>query len=156
MKTEEKGFMIVMLAVLVGMTVFSVNFSQGSRMLPLFSGIFSAVLLAFLIAMVFSPKLATWYKRIERKAGEDESVPLTVSERRKELRIFSWFIGGTVLVYLIGFIAAIPLFLFLFLRFSAGERWKMSVLLPAIVTAVLYVTFVVILRVPLEGGVFFQ
>jgi hypothetical protein len=156
MKTEEKGFMIIVLAVLVGMTVFSLNYSSGSRMLPLVSGIFCSVLLAFLIAMVFSPKLATWYKRIERKAGADEAAPLTSSERKKEMRIFLWFIGGTLLVYLIGFIAAIPLFLFLFLRFSARESWTMSVLLPAIVTAVIYVTFVAVLRVPLEGGVFFQ
>jgi hypothetical protein len=156
MKIEEKAFMILTLAVLGGMTLFSIHYSAGSRTLPLVSGTATSLLLAFLIAMSFSPQLAAWYKRIERKAGEDEAVPLTGQERKKELRVFAWFIGGSLLVFLIGFIAAIPLFLFLFLRFSAKESWKMSVLLPAIVTAVLYVTFVVVLRVPLEGGILFQ
>lgn len=156
MKKEEKAFMILTLAVAAGMTVFSFSFTGGSRTLPLISGIFSSILLTFLIAMSFSPKLSSWYGRLERKAGADEAVAVTAGERKKELLIFTWFIGGVFLVYLLGFIIAIPLFLFLFLRFRAKESWTMSLVLPFMITAVIYGTFVMVLKVPLEGGIFFQ
>ena len=55
MKDEQKAFMIFLIAVMLGMTLLSLRFSTGSRMLPMISGICASAIAAFLILMSFSP-----------------------------------------------------------------------------------------------------
>lgn len=155
MKTEEKAFMVFLLAVTAGLTVLSFGFSTGSRMLPLVSGGFATALLLFLVFLSLRPRLADWYAKLEKQALMDMA-PLTREEKKRELSVFAWFLGGVLLVYLLGFIVAIPLFLFLFLRFSARESWTICLALPAAVIAVVYMAFVYILMIPLEAGILFQ
>jgi phosphoglycerol transferase MdoB-like AlkP superfamily enzyme len=155
MKNEQNAFMILLLVIMLGMTGLSFRFSSGSRMLPMISGICSSAILAFLIAMTFSSRLASWYGKFEKKALlSDEK--MTKEERKKEISIVAWFVGGTVLVYLVGFIFSIPAFLFLFLKWRAKEKWLVSILVPLVVTAVVYFVFMWVLSVPLYEGVFFE
>ena len=144
MRNEQKAFMMVLL-----------SFSSGSRMLPMISGICSSAILVFLIVMTFSSRLASWYGRFEKKALlMDEK--MTVEERKKEVSVVAWFVGGTVLVYLVGFIVSIPAFLFLFLKWRAKEKWMVSIVVPVAVTAVVYFVFIWVLSVPLYEGVLFE
>ena len=155
MRNEQKAFMMVLLSIMLGMTVLSFRFSSGSRMLPMISGICSSAILVFLIVMTFSSRLASWYGRFEKKALlMDEK--MTVEERKKEVSVVAWFVGGTVLVYLVGFIVSIPAFLFLFLKWRAKEKWMVSIVVPVAVTAVVYFVFIWVLSVPLYEGVLFE
>ena len=151
MKNEEKIFMLVVLIITVIMVVVSFQYSSGSRMLPLFSGIFVFLLMGFLVIMSFFSFLAGWYQKFEMKSILSEKV-LSLDEKKREFSVVAWFSGCTVLIYLLGFMIGIPLFLFLFLKIWAKESWLLSVVLAAVVSVVVYFTFVYILRVPLHGG----
>jgi presenilin-like A22 family membrane protease len=81
---------------------------------------------------------------------------MTVQERKNEVSIVAWFAGGTILVYLVGFIFSIPPFLFLFLKWRAKEKWLVSILVPVVVTAIVYFVFMWLLHIPLYEGVLFE
>ena len=155
MKNEQKAFMIFLIFLMLGMTLLSLRFSTGSRMLPMISGICASAIAAFLILMSFSPATASWYSRLEKKSlfsAED----MSNEERKKEISVIAWFLACSILIYLVGFMIAIPLFLFMFLKWRAKEGWLLSVVIPCVVAAVVYFAFVWILRVPLYKGFFFE
>ena len=152
MKNEEKVFMIFLLIIILLMVFFSFNYSGGSQMLPLFSGIFSALIVGFLVMMSFFPKIISFYQKFETKSVLSESV-LTVAEKKREVSIIAWFSGCTAAIYFLGFLIGIPLFLFTFLKIWAKESWLLSIVLAAVVLGVVYFTFIYILRVPLHSGI---
>lgn len=152
MKNEEKIFMIVLLIIILLMVFLSFQYSSGSQILPLASGIFSALIMGFLVIMSFFPKIISFYQKFETKPviSEDE---LNVDEKKREVSVIAWFIGCTAMIYVLGFLIGIPLFLFLFLKLWARESWLLSLVLAAVVLGVVYFAFVYILRVPLHEGV---
>jgi len=153
MKHEERVFMIILLVVTLTMAVMSLKFSRGARMLPFASGIVAAAMMGFLVVMAFSPRLKSWYQKFEEKAILTK-ISLSEKEKKRELVVAAWFIGCTFLIYFLGFMVGIPLFLFLFLKVWAKESWLMSVVLSGVVLGIVYLSFVHILQVPLHEGVF--
>ena len=152
MKNEEKLFMIFLLVIILLMVFFSFNYSGGSQMLPLFSGIFSALIVGFLVIMSFSSKIISFYQKFETKSVLSEEV-LNVDEKKREVSVIAWFSGCTATIYFLGFLIGIPLFLFMFLKIWAKESWLLSSVIAAVVLGVVYFTFIYILRVPLHGGI---
>ena len=152
MKNEEKIFMIFLLIIMLLMVVFSFNYSGGSQILPLASGIFSALIMGFLVTMSFFPKIISFYQKFETKpvVSEDE---LSGDEKKREVSVITWFSGCTAAIYFLGFLIGIPLFLFMFLKIWAKESWLMSSVLAVVVLGVVYFTFIYTLRVPLHSGI---
>ena len=155
MKNEEKIFLIFLLIIILLMVFFSFNYSGGSQILPLVSGIFSALIVGFLVIMSFSSKIISFYQKFETKSVLSEEV-LNVDEKKREISIIAWFSGCTAAIYFLGFLIGIPLFLFMFLKIWAKESWLLSSVLAAVVLIVVYFTFIYILRVPLHGGILFS
>jgi len=54
----------------------------------------------------------------------------------------------------LGFLFAVPLFLFLFLKIGAKEGWVLSLSMSGVVLGVVYFIFVHILQIPLHTGIF--
>lgn len=152
MKNEEKIFMIVLLIIILLMAFFSFQYSGGSQILPLASGIFSALIMGFLVVMSFSSKIISFYQKFETKSVLSEDV-MNVAEKKREVSVIAWFSGCTAAIYFLGFLIGIPLFLFMFLKIWAKESWILSLVLAAIVLGVVYFTFIYILRVPLHSGI---
>ena len=115
------------------------------------SGIFSAAIMGFMVMISFSPKIAAWYQRFEKKPVLSEKT-LKDDEKKRERSVIAWFSGCTAVIYFLGFLVGIPVFLFLFLKLWAKESWLLSVVLSTAVLVVIYFTFVYILRVPLHRG----
>ena len=134
------------------MVFFSFYYSGGSQILPLISGIFSALVMGFLVMMSFSSKIISFYQKFETKSVLSEEV-LSVDEKKRELSVVAWFSGCTAMIYFFGFLIGIPLFLFMFLKLWAKESWLLSAVLAAVVLGVVYFTFIYILRVPLHSGI---
>jgi hypothetical protein len=155
MKNEEKVFMAILLIIMFSMVFMSFRFSSGAKVLPLISGIFSAAMMCFLVVMAFSSRMTAWYQQLEAKTILSKVI-LNDAEKRREIWVVVWFSGCTILIYLLGFIIGIPLFLFLFLKLWAKESWMLSVVLSAVVLGVVYFSFIYILRVPLHEGIFLQ
>jgi hypothetical protein len=153
MKNEERIFMVFLLLIMLLMVFMGFRYGAGSKILPMASGIFSGVIVAFLLIMSFSSRIRAWYQKFEKRSVLTES-ELSVKEKKRELSVIAWFSGCTVAIYFLGFLAAIPLFLFLFLKFWAKESWLLSLVLAAAVPVIVYFTFVYILSVPLHTGLF--
>jgi len=168
MKTEEKIFTIFFLVVVAAMIFFTLDIQRpGSKLMPFVVGLGTLVLLILLTAMALSRRLASWYRRLEGRAtpslsgitpdasgSEDKAQALKT--RKKEIAVVGWLMFLTAATYFLGFLVAIPVFLFLFLKFWAKEGWGISLGMPFAVSAAVYLVFVYILQIPLHTGVLFD
>ena len=71
---------------------------------------------------------------------------------RKELIVSGYIIGLIVSILLFGFYITVPIFLVSFLRFFAQASWRMAILLPAAVSAFLYMMLAYVFRMTLHLG----
>jgi hypothetical protein len=69
---------------------------------------------------------------------------------------FAWIIGFFFLILLLGFSVALPLMVFLFLKFQAKERWGMSLVLTGSALAFFLGLFVWLLNIPFPAGWMFE
>lgn len=65
---------------------------------------------------------------------------------------FAWLGMFLAAIYLVGFLAAIPVFVFAFVRFSAQQAWLRSALVALLATAFVYCIFVWLLEYRLFSG----
>ena len=68
---------------------------------------------------------------------------------RRTVEILGWIVGLLLAVYLVGFVVAVPLVAFAYLRTSGREGWVASVVVAALCWALLYGVFDRALHVPL-------
>ena len=120
MKNEQKAFLLFLIVLMLGMALLSLRFSPGSRMLPMISGLGASAIGVFLLLMSFSPAASAWYGRLEKKSLF-QAEEMSPEERKKEISVVLWFLGCSALIAIAGFLVAIPVFLFLFLKCRAKE-----------------------------------
>ena len=75
--------------------------------------------------------------------------------KTKEGAVAGWLVFLVAATYLLGFLVAIPLFLFLFLKLWAREGWALSLCMSGIVLGAAFFIFAYILNVPLHQGIIF-
>jgi hypothetical protein len=68
------------------------------------------------------------------------------------LAVFAWMVGFVALVLFGGFAAAVPIFVFLYLRLDSREGWLLSGVLAAAAWGFFYVVFQRLLHFPFEAG----
>lgn len=73
-------------------------------------------------------------------------------EVRRTVSMFAWVLGFFLIILLVGFTIAIPLFFLLFLRLQGKEGWKMSIGLAAVAWLSFYGLFVWLLNIPFAEG----
>ena len=96
-----------------------------------------------------------------RGQGQTTSTMLATAEydlppdvvRRRTLRVMLWIVGFMATLWLLGFPIAVPLLTLAYLRFGAGERWLLSIVLAAATGILFYVVFVRVLTIFFERGV---
>ena len=71
---------------------------------------------------------------------------------RKEMIVWGYIFALIGSILLFGFYITVPIFLVVFLRFYAQARWPMAILLPAAVSAFLYVMLGYVFRMTLHRG----
>jgi uncharacterized membrane protein YGL010W len=74
------------------------------------------------------------------------------SPGRRVLMVFAWMIGFIALVLLGGFAAAVPVFVFLYLRLDSREGWLLSGVLAAAAWGFFHLVFQRLLHFPFEAG----
>jgi putative tricarboxylic transport membrane protein len=72
--------------------------------------------------------------------------------RRRTLLLFAWIAGFVVLVALVGFPAAVPIFMVSYLGFQSGAGWPTALGLAGAAWAFFYGVFQWLLRLPFEPG----
>jgi len=155
MKNEEKIFMAILLIIMLVMVFMAFKYSTGARVLPLLSGIAAAAMMGVIVLMAFSSRMASWYEKFEAKDILSK-VMMSRDEKKREISVVAWFTGCTFIIYLLGFMVGIPVFLFLFLKIWGKESWVLSLVTAGVVLGVIYFSFVDILNVPLHKGIFLE
>ncbi|MEM5450065.1 tripartite tricarboxylate transporter permease [Paraburkholderia guartelaensis] len=69
-------------------------------------------------------------------------------------RFFGWFVAFLVCMSLIGMIPTVPIMIVAFMRVEGGEPWKLSLILAACVTALIYGVFDRIIHIPWPSSLF--
>jgi hypothetical protein len=157
-KREELVFNLFLLAVLVLMLVVNFQYRPRARRIPMMTGLCTLGLLVAVNARTIKNRTRDEFEKQSKSHADDLDAPPQGSNAiyaKKEAVIILWLVGLTALMYLIGFLIAIPLYLFLFLFVFAKETWKVSLGMSVGVFAVIYVIFVKILNVHVHEGLLF-
>lgn len=85
-------------------------------------------------------------------APSEESRP-TSNVFRRELSFAAWLLLLVALIYFIGYLAAIPLFMIPFMRLRSSESWRLTLSITAVTWTFVYVVFIVVMGAPLHEGV---
>jgi len=68
----------------------------------------------------------------------------------------AWMLVFFAAVVLLGFEIAVPLFVFVYLKFQGGEGWTLSIVITAVVAAVFYGLFDALLHLPFPPGLLLE
>jgi presenilin-like A22 family membrane protease len=166
MKAEEKVFTFLLILTVFTMLILTFGYHSEARLVPLLVGICTLVFMVLLGIMAISTRFAQWYQKLEGRSlssltgrseesqsPEGDVDPLNHSKKGKS--VIGWLLFLTASTYIFGFLVAIPVFLFLFLKLRAKEGWVLSLCLSAAVTGTVYLVFALILHVPLHRGILY-
>ena len=72
--------------------------------------------------------------------------------RKRTITMFSWMFGFFAAIWLVGYVIAIPLMVFTYLKFQSNESWVLSTTLTAFAFVFFYSLFVKLLNLPFPDG----
>ncbi|HEX6767809.1 MAG TPA: tripartite tricarboxylate transporter TctB family protein [Candidatus Binatia bacterium] len=82
--------------------------------------------------------------------GQKEMDPAVV--KRRTITMFSWMLGFFLMIWLLGYVIAIPVMVFSYLKFQSNESWMLSTTLTVIAFVFFYSLFVKLLTLPFPEG----
>lgn len=144
---------LVILAVLV---IMAMGYNRKARTMPLVVGIPGLVLAAvhILRETVSRPQLTEGKEVIAEKA-EDSIEGRNVEENKKIFAAIGWMVLLVGMIWLIGFIIALPLYTFVFMK-SRKENWLTSIIVASVGVGVIYFLFMMGLELTLYKGLLFE
>jgi len=72
--------------------------------------------------------------------------------RKRTITMFAWMFGFFAMIWLVGYVVAIPLMVFGYLKFQSNEAWGLSIMLTVIAFIFFYALFVRLLNLPFPDG----
>jgi hypothetical protein len=132
--------MLFSLAIVLGAYTYPY---EAARRIPVLIGSVVFVLAAITLALELRSK--------KKDTSDAEGEPSLISYWRTG----AWVCGVGLSIYLVGFLVAIPLFLFSYLKLNS-TGWKRSTIVAVITTAVVYGLFEYILSFKLYRGLVFS
>jgi hypothetical protein len=156
MKCKGKHVMnLSLMAISVGVIITAMEWPFKTAFFPVLVGIFLFFgAMADLLLDVFGSK-GTDSKQgvVDFQLSEDIDPALAT---RRTLVAFAWIIGFFFLILFFGFIIAVPLMVFLFLKVQAEEKWGISIFLTGLALGFFFFLFVWLLDTPFAEGWVFQ
>jgi hypothetical protein len=127
----------LMLAIFVAMDAMAWTYPYKAGLMPLVVGLPGAVLCLFQVIVEL------------RHAG---ATPVLLAPVGRELQMFCWLTAFAVAILLLGFLIAVPLMLYLYLRFDSHEPQWLSLTIALAGVVVIYGVFDQLLSVQLWDG----
>lgn len=167
----DRLFTAILLLMVGTQLALSLNYKGETRLVPLIIGVPTFCLLTILLALQTSTRLAnsldgfssTDVFGMENQvrnlndsidtARSDSDDPSSITQRRKDLAlIMSWMIVFFGLIFVLGFMLSIPIFLLAFYRLQASRSWPQTLIFTLVVWGFVVVVFKVVLGSPLYSG----
>lgn len=145
----DLAFALFLIAVFAYATVAALGFPEGAKLFPAAVAV-PSLLLAVLLAVISLRSRGTAV--VPPPPDAEGEATLAPEERtRRTGEIAAWFLGIFAAVYLLGFLIAIPVSAFAYLRFAAREGWVPSVGVAALCWSLVFGVFDRLLHVPPTG-----
>ncbi|MFH1003714.1 MAG: tripartite tricarboxylate transporter TctB family protein [Chloroflexota bacterium] len=142
-------FLMVVLLVMIATIVDSLGFKTlSAKLLPLMFAGFITLLGTVQLFREMRGGGAPEKVQVDEDTGLDAAEP---SGWGGYLVHGAWIVGFALAIYLIGFLAVIPLFTLAYMKFQ-GTRWLTSVITAVVLTAVIYGLFDILLQIRLYEG----
>jgi hypothetical protein len=149
--------------------IFYLTFDLGrvARMVPFAVVVPTLLLLLVQLMLDMLPRLSQAYSRLENKdlfsveglrkkiSQSVEAVEDQTLERYKEREAFLWLLALLLLIYLLGFLVALPLYTLLYLK-KRTEKWLMAVSMAAGIAGLVYGVSILDLGTDLYGGLLWR
>jgi hypothetical protein len=152
MKYRGKHLMnFCLMIIAVGVIITAMKWPFRTAFFPLMVSIFLffGAMADLLLDLFGSKEAATKQGVVDFQLSEDIDPALAT---RRTLVAFAWIIGFFLFILLFGFIIAVPLMVFLFLKVQAKEKWGISLLLTGSAFVFFYGLFVWLLDTPFSEG----
>lgn len=164
MRLNDRTFFTLAVFVLVlGFLVLSLDYQPRARLVPLIIAVPTLLLTLLQLLIDMVPAVARRFSFLleydlfgidtRRAAEPSEETGSSSAVYRRELNFAAWLLLLMALIYFLGYLVAIPLFLILFLRLRSSESWPMTLSITAVTWAFVYVVFIVVMGAPLHEGV---
>lgn len=137
-------FILLVMAVFIGIALTLSSFQ--SKLLPILVCGFVFIL----GAVQLRKELSTGERKTEGTGREE---PDKINSAKFVLTL-AWLLGFSLAIYLLGFLVAIPAFVFCYIKLR-GRSWIKSVATAAITTGLVYVIFEFALKAELWNGLIF-
>jgi hypothetical protein len=140
-----------LMAIAVGVIITAIKWPFKTALFPTIVGvfIFFGAMAEFLLNFFESKDIVTKQGAVDFQLSEDVDQALAT---RRTLLGFAWIIGFFLFILLFGFLIAVPLMVFLFLKVQAKERWGISLLLTGLALLFFYGLFIWLLNTPFSAG----
>lgn len=157
----ELAFFVVFLLFSVAMFLQAIKFTPAGRLFPVIILGTLIVLLVIKVISILNPKVASTLDAepvlqdtplSEGEGGEESGERNPQATFRTELYMIGWIVSLVLLVYFLGFMVAIPIFLFAFLMVQGKHGLKVSLVTTAAVYLGIYLLFVVFLNASFPAG----
>lgn len=161
-RISDRQFFTMALLVFVTVILYgTAGLSEVGRLVPLSVLVPTVVLLLVQLCLDLAPEFVQKHSVLEKKDvfGVEQMRPkaaeeadFTASRAHREMSVFAWVAVIAGLMYLVGSLIGLPLFLLLYLKIHSREGWVLSVGVAAAMFGFLYGVFVAILHVRLHEG----
>jgi hypothetical protein len=131
----------IMVLVFAGAVLLSFTYAPEARFLPLVIGI---------------PGLILSIAQLATELRQHPDMVIIPEERRREAKMFAWFLTFVAGLVFFGFLYAGPVLVAAYLYFSGRERWYSAIAAAVITWGILYGVFERFLGLPLFEGLLSQ
>ncbi|MFC1945323.1 tripartite tricarboxylate transporter permease [Chloroflexota bacterium] len=157
--TGSFWFTVLILLIISVFVIVSFDYNVAARMIPLIIGITSLVLTILVLISARYPGLIKIFDisltAVATGGKSDAAVASEVAVGRKVLTILAWIVGLFILVYMVGFLIAVPVFILLYIKFSGRKSWLNTLITAAIMGGFVYFGFEVMMRTDMFKGILF-
>ena len=167
MNTQLKSSFFVTIVLLIFLLIFlglALSYGPKERLIPLGVLVPCIVLAVILLLGEKYPKLIKLFDLKSnmltqthfKKPSDAENTTKPIGWDNKILSICLWSTGFFVLVFLFGFLIAIPIYLLLFLKLYGNIKWIKAATVALITWGAVYIFFEILLSEELFRGILFS
>ena len=152
-KKYQISFISILLLALGVLFVDSVGYPARSRVLPMVVIIMAGILLAMELFREFLSVTKT--RSGDNAIQATAQLPESKGKELTPLLIPAWIAGFAIMIWLLGLVIALPLFVLAYIKMQ-GEKWVWAISLSLAMLGVVYIGFGILLGLHLYEGLLFQ
>ena len=153
MKKYNIIFLTFLLIIMIAAAFLTLSYPAGARLFPL---IVISICMFLLIGELTKELIAA--RKLTPDGGmngETSHEQATEGAQLKFLITLAWIAGLALMIWLFGYVVALPLYTFVYIRMH-GQKFRLAISLSIAMFLIVYIGFNYLLKIPLYEGLLFQ